>query len=229
VRVGRLQGDPARGRSHRPWRQRPRYRHLSGEACESYRELEARAGKRAARAMFDAMQAAPRELAATIKRLGIRAGFDPADSFASSRRPIRQADSPRARGASGCRREASWLCPPRSRARRAIDSGGAMRCPDAGFGDPFKLTLGFLAAAINAVRRSMKNRPSRRFTFTARRRRRFSTAARSRRRILRFASAEPTSLFKPLKRHLRHEDRYAVLTDPLSAPCARSSDSGRQS
>ena len=48
---------------------------LSGEACDSYRELEARAGRRAARAMFDAMQAAPRELAATVKRLGIRAGL----------------------------------------------------------------------------------------------------------------------------------------------------------
>ena len=30
----------------------------------------------------------------------------------------------------------------------AIDSGGAMRLPDAGFVDPFKLTLGFLSAAI---------------------------------------------------------------------------------
>ena len=67
---------------------------LSGEACESYRELEARAGRRAARAMFDAMQSAPRELAATIKRLGIRAGFDPADqSSPHPAGPIRQADS----------------------------------------------------------------------------------------------------------------------------------------
>ena len=45
---------------------------LSGEACDSYRELEARAGRRAARAMFDAMQSAPKELAATVKRIGIQ-------------------------------------------------------------------------------------------------------------------------------------------------------------
>ena len=44
---------------------------FSGEASDSYRELEARAGRRAARALFDAMQEAPRELAATVKRLGI--------------------------------------------------------------------------------------------------------------------------------------------------------------
>ena len=38
--------------------------------------LEARAGRRVARALFDAMQSAPRELAATVKRAGIRADFD---------------------------------------------------------------------------------------------------------------------------------------------------------
>ena len=54
---------------------------LSGEACDSFRELEARAGRRAARAMFDKMQDAPRELAAAIKRLGIKAGFETADQF----------------------------------------------------------------------------------------------------------------------------------------------------
>ena len=51
---------------------------LSGEAAESYRDLEARAGRRVARAMFDAMESAPRELAATVKRLGIRAGLESA-------------------------------------------------------------------------------------------------------------------------------------------------------
>src|SRR6478672_3201031 len=49
---------------------------FSGEASESYRELEARAGRRAARAMFAAMESAPRDLAATVKRLGIRAGLE---------------------------------------------------------------------------------------------------------------------------------------------------------
>ena len=49
---------------------------FSGEASLSLREVEARHGKRAARAMFSAMQSAPRELAATIKRLNIRAGLE---------------------------------------------------------------------------------------------------------------------------------------------------------
>ena len=79
---------------------------LSGEACDSYRELEARAGRRAARAMFDAMQSAPRELAATIKRLGISAGFEPADQLRVL--PPGESDklhSARAQRAPGRRRE----------------------------------------------------------------------------------------------------------------------------
>ncbi len=74
-----LKVDPARGGSHRPWRQRPRDGTAVRRSGESYRELEARAGRRAARALFDAMQSAPRELAATVKRLGIRAGLELGD------------------------------------------------------------------------------------------------------------------------------------------------------
>ena len=48
---------------------------LSGEAAESFREVEARAGRRVARALFSAMESAPRDLAATVKRLGIKAGL----------------------------------------------------------------------------------------------------------------------------------------------------------
>lgn len=47
---------------------------LSGEAAESYRFVEARHGRRAARAMFGATESAPRDLAAAVKRLGIKAG-----------------------------------------------------------------------------------------------------------------------------------------------------------
>ncbi len=93
-----------------------------------------------------------------------------------------------------------------------------MRLPDAGFVDPFKLTLGFLVGGDQARREGLRKiRASGRSRSRARPRRRFSTAARSPRRTSAICIGEPTSLFKPLKRHLRHEDRYAVLTEPLSA------------
>ena len=191
---------------------------LSGEACDSYRELEARAGKRAARAMFDAMQGAPRELAAAIKRLGIRAGFDPAEQLrvftaSQSEKVIRREMT--ARQDAGIK--AAWVAPAAVMRQAAIDSGGAMRLPDAGFVDPFKLTLGFLAAAIKRGVKVYERSAVKKITFTRKTATAFLDGGAITTTNLAICIGEPTSLFKPLKRHLRHEDRYAVLTEPLSA------------
>src|SRR5688500_19900822 len=48
---------------------------LSGEAAESFREVDARHGRRAARAMFSAMESAPRGLSTAVKRLGRMVGL----------------------------------------------------------------------------------------------------------------------------------------------------------
>jgi glycine/D-amino acid oxidase-like deaminating enzyme len=191
---------------------------LSGDACDSYRELESRAGRRAARAMFDAMQLAPRELAATIKRLGIRAGFELADHL----RALSPGEPDKlirrelvARQAAGVK--SSWILPAAVSRQAAIESGGAMRLPDAGFVDPFKLTLGFLAAAIKRGAKVYEKSRVRKITFTRKTATAFLDGGAITTTNLAICIGEPTSLFKPLKRHLRHEDRYAVLTEPLSA------------
>lgn len=191
---------------------------LSGEACESYRDLEARAGKRAARAMFDAMESAPRELASTIKRLGIRAGFESAAGLrlfspGQSDKLIRRELA--ARQAAGLK--ASWLPAAAVARQAAADSAGAMRLPDAGFADPFKLTFGFLTAAIKRGAKVYEKSAVKKITFTRKTATAFLDGGAITTTNLAICIGEPTALFKPLKRHLRHEDRYAVLTEPLSA------------
>ncbi len=191
---------------------------LSGEACASFRELEARAGRRAARAMFDTMQAAPRELAVAIKRLGIKAGFEAADQFrvlapGESEKLVRRELA--ARQDAGV--TASWVAPAAIARLAAIESGGAVRLPDAGFVDPFKLTLGFLAAAIKRGAKVYEKSRVRKITFTRKTATAFLDSGAITTTNLGICIGEPTTLFKPLKRHLRHEDRYAVLTEPLSA------------
>ncbi len=191
---------------------------LSGDACDSYRELESRAGRRAARTMFDAMQAAPRELAVAIKRLGIRAGFEAADQYrvlgsGQSDKFIRRELA--ARQAAGVK--AAWIAPSAIMRQAAIDSGGAMRLPDAGFVDPLKLTLGFLAAAIKRGAKVYEKSHVKKITFTRKTATAFLDSGAITTTNLAICIGEPTTLFKPLKRHLRHEDRYAVLTEPLSA------------
>src|SRR6186713_574341 len=100
---------------------------FSGEATDSYRELEARAGRRAARALFDAMEAAPRELAATVKRLGIRADFD----LSTSLRFIPPGQSDKFLKREIAAREdaglsAAWIAPASISRQAAIESSGGM-------------------------------------------------------------------------------------------------------
>jgi glycine/D-amino acid oxidase-like deaminating enzyme len=200
---------------------------LSGEACESFRELEARAGRRVSRVLFDAMQTAPRELAATVKRLGIRANFDLADQFRIL--PAGQSDKllrreMQARQDAGVK--TSWIAAAAIARQAAMDTAGAMRLPDGGFVDPFKLTLGFLSAAIKRGVRVYEKSRVNKITFTRKTATAYLDGGAITTTNLAICIGEPTSLFKPLKRHLRHEDRYAVLTEPLSA--AVRAELGRQ-
>jgi len=191
---------------------------FSGEASDSYRELEARAGRRAARALFDAMQDAPRQLAATVKRLGIRADLDLKTSFRFV--PAGQPDKllkreVAAREDAGLK--AAWILPTAIARQAAITSAGGMRLPEAGFADPLKLTLGFLTAAIKKGAKVYEKSAVRKITFTRKTATAYLDSGAITTTNLIICIGEPTSLFKPLKRHLRHEDRYAVLTEPLSA------------
>jgi glycine/D-amino acid oxidase-like deaminating enzyme len=191
---------------------------FSGEACESYRDLEARAGRRAARAMFGAMEAAPRELAATVKRLGIKAGLD----LSTAMRLV-----PSGRDDRALRREisarhdagltAAWLTAAAVSRQAAVDSASAVRLPGAGFADPFSLTLGFLRAAVKRGAKIYERSRVRRITFTRKTATAFLDSGSITTTNLAICIGEPTGLFKPLKRHLRHEERYVVLTEPLPA------------
>lgn len=200
---------------------------LSGEACESYRELEGRAGRRVARALFDAMQAAPRDLASTSARLGIRAGLDIADQLrvlpaGQSDKLIRREIA--ARHAAGAK--TAWIAPAILARQTSLNTAGAARLPDGGFADPFKLTLGFLSAAIKRGAKIYEKSPVTKITFTRKTATAYLDGGAITTTNLAICIGEPTTLFKPLKRHLRHEERYAVMTEPL--PAAVRAELGRQ-
>ncbi|OFW46958.1 MAG: hypothetical protein A3J29_09330 [Acidobacteria bacterium RIFCSPLOWO2_12_FULL_67_14b] len=192
---------------------------LSNEACESYRDLEARAGRRAARALFELSERAPRELATTVKRLGIKAGLNLRDALrvvppGSSDKSIRrEIDDRRAAGLNG-----SWVVPASVMRQTGIASAGAMRLHDWGFVDPYRLTLGFLAAATKRGVKVFERSRVRKITFNRKNTTAFldGGGAITTSNLL-ICIGEPTDLFKPLKRHLRHEHRYVVLTEPLPA------------
>lgn len=189
---------------------------VSGEAAESYGEVEARHGRRAARVMFGALESAPRDLAATVRRLGIKAGV----AIGPSVRVVPPHQSDKALRKEAARRAGAGLIgamlQPGAIARQTrIDSAGGMRLPDGGFVDPYKLTLGFLNAAIKRGAVVYERSRITKITFARKTVTAFLSGGAITTTNLVIAIGEPTGLFKPLKRHLRHEHRYAVMTEPL--------------
>ncbi len=191
---------------------------LSSEACESYRELESRAGKRAAKAVFTLAERAPRELAAAVKRLGIKAGLDLRDAVRLLPAGVpdkllqREMAARKDAGLTG-----SWMSPAMVQRQAAVVSGGALKLPDWGFVDPYKLTLGFLSAAIKKGTKVYERSRITRITFNRKNATAFLDGGAITTENLIICIGEPTPLFKPLQRHLKREDRYAVLTEPLPA------------
>jgi gamma-glutamylputrescine oxidase len=193
---------------------------LQGEATASFRELDARHGRRAARAMFEASRRAVLELAAAAKRIGIKGSIDVHDAVRVLR-PF----SPDAKAFAreiALRREAGVdamaLKPAAALQGTAIErSAGAVRLHGWGQADPYKLVLGFARAAIDrgaslhersAVRRIKVNRKNVEVIVEG-----GSISAET----VIICTGEPTDLFRPLKRHVRFEERYLVLTEKLPA------------
>jgi glycine/D-amino acid oxidase-like deaminating enzyme len=192
---------------------------LSSEACGSYRDLEARAGKRAARALFEHTAKAPRELAAAVKRLGIKAGLELRDAVralppgASDKLLQRELAARKEAGLN-----AAWMSPAMVQRQTALASAGGVKLPDWGFVDPYQLTLGFLKAATKKGVKVFERSRITKITFNRKNATAFLDGGAITTENLIICIGEPTSLFKPLKRHLKHEDRYAVLTDTDAPP-----------
>ena len=191
---------------------------FSGDAAESFERLQASAGRRVARALFEASQAAPRELAAAVKRLRINASLElrpsitvlgpgvPAKALAREIAERSSADL-----------GATWMSPATVARETKIASAGGMQLRGWGVADPFRLTLGFAAAAARGGAKFFERSPVTRIGFD----RRQAVVSLERGEIVSgtviICTGEPTSLFKPLRRHFRYEDRYAVMTDTLPA------------
>jgi len=200
---------------------------LSSEASGSYRDLEARAGKRAARALFSLTEKAPGELAAIVKRLGIKAGLELRDAMrvlpdgGSDKVLQKELASRKEAGLA-----AAWLSPAMVQRQAGLASAGGMKVPAWGFVDPYQLTLGFLSAAAKKGVKIYERSRITRITFTRKNATAFLDGGAITTENLIICIGEPTSLFKPLKRHLKHEERYAVLTEPL--PAAVRAELGQQ-
>jgi gamma-glutamylputrescine oxidase len=190
----------------------------SGEPCPSFHDLQARHGRRAARAMFDASRRAVLDLGATIRRLGIRANFAVLDALragvpeSAMKALLRETADRREAGL-----DASWVKGAALVRWSRVEAAGGMRMRGWAHVDPYRLALGFARAAGARGARFFERSPVTRIKS-----RRKSIEIRVHGSILTaqtviVCTGEPTTLFRALARHFRVEHQYVAMTAPMSA------------
>jgi glycine/D-amino acid oxidase-like deaminating enzyme len=199
---------------------------LHGEAAPSYREIEARHGRRAARAMFGASRRAVLDLAAFARRLGIK-GVEPAmaarvvASFGEDDRSLsKEAASRRDAGL-----DAMWLAPAAAARESGIEMArGAVRFQTWGLANPYRLVVAVARAAAERGAAFFERSPVGRVKAHRAGVEVVTEGGALTAETVIVCTGEPTRLFRPLERHLRREDRYLVLTERLPAPVRRALD-----
>jgi glycine/D-amino acid oxidase-like deaminating enzyme len=196
---------------------------LQGEAAPSYRDVEERHGRKAARALFEASRRAVLDLASTARRLGVK-DVDTFDawrvlsSYGSEEKAVAKDTA--------LRRDAGldvvWLKPAAAVRETGIDTArAAVRQRDWGTAQPYRLLNVFVRAAVERGASFFEKSPVRRVK-TRRKGVDIQTADGTiGAETVIVCTGEPTELFRPLKRHVHFNERYVVLTDRIPATVRR--------
>jgi gamma-glutamylputrescine oxidase len=193
---------------------------LQGEPSASFRDLDAAHGRKAARAMFELSRRAVLDLTSTARRLGIKAGLDTADALrlfvrygANEKAVSREATARRDAGL-----DAVWLKAATAiRESRVDEAAGAVKLHDWGRSDPVRLTLGFAAAAMKRGAVLHERSPAHRIKARRRDVQVHVQGGIITAETVIVCTGEPTDLFRSLKRHVRAEETYGVLTERIPA------------
>lgn len=188
----------------------------------SFRETAAAHGLRASRALWQAMRRASLDFPAALRRLNIKCDLASEDllTFAardpeSARQLQREYQSRRAAGL-----EHSWLTPVAFARETALESGGAIRARGASL-DPYRACVALAAAA--AARGAVLHETSAVQRIRAGRKQVEVTTEKGtvRAASVVIATGAPLTDLRALRRHLKPQTGYAVLTEPLPAAVRR--------
>lgn len=193
---------------------------LQSEAAPSFRELDERNGRRATRAIFDASRRAVLELAATVRRLGIKADLETHDAVRIL--PPFSIEHKSFAREIALRRDAGLEAIPLKGAAAAREAAiervtSGVRFHDWGQADPYRLLLGFARHARDRGAVMFERSPVRRIKVKRKSIDVHLADGVVSAETVAICTGEPTDLFRSLKRHLRLEERYAVTTEKLPA------------
>lgn len=196
---------------------------LQGEAAASYRDVETRHGRKAARALFEASRRAVLELAASARRLGVKRiethdAFRVLSSWAAEEKPLaREAQLRRDAGL-----DVTWLTPAAAAREVGLDVGRAgMRVRDWGQANPYELLIVFAAAAAARGAAIFEQSEVRRVQTRTKHVEVHAESGVIQAGTVIVCTGEPTDLYGSLKRHVRADERYVVVTEQLSAALRR--------
>jgi glycine/D-amino acid oxidase-like deaminating enzyme len=173
-------------------------------------------GLRVARPLWQGMRRASRELAAGLRRLGIRCGLEPEDLLhlagpddESVKRLRRDYEARRRAGF-----DHGWLSSSQVERATGLRAGGAIRTR--GFSlDPYRACLGLAAAAATRSAAIFERSPVKRIKTTSSGVEVTAEGGRVRAGTVIVATGAPLADLRALRRHLRPEHGYAVVTAPL--------------
>ena len=187
-----------------------------------FRRAEASAGLRAARAAWTLSRRSALDLRAALVRLGVRCDLTPAPVVINARDA---AQAQMLRREQAARRAAGivspWLTPASATAEIGTESSGALRLNDGFVMDPVRAALGLATAAGKKGAQIFEQSPVRRTRFTRRHADVIFPNGSIRTRLIYVATGGPGTLFGSLRRHVREEEAYGVVTEPLSAAMRR--------
>lgn len=195
---------------------------LVSDPAPSFVTTTAATGLRTAKAAWRVARTSARELAAAIRRLKIRCDLT-ATTLVTGAADLTQVTALRreqaARRAAGF--EAPWLKPAQLHTLLGLDLAGGMRTDPAATFDPVLATFGFAKAAAAAGARIFESSPVRRTTFDRNRAEVRLADAVIRTSGVYVATGVPGSLFGQLRRHVREQEAFVVVTEPLETAMKR--------
>jgi glycine/D-amino acid oxidase-like deaminating enzyme len=196
---------------------------LQGEAAASYRDVEVRHGRKAARALFEASRRAVLDLASTARRLGVKHvethdAFRVLSSYAAEEKLLaREAQLRRDVGL-----DVTWLKPAAARRETGLDVERAgMRLRDWGQANPYEVLAAFASGATERGAAIFERSGVRRVKIRPRHVEVHTEGGILRADTVVVCTGEPTDLYPSLQRHVRLDERYVVVTSRLPAALRR--------
>lgn len=181
----------------------------------SFRDIAQAHGLRAARTAFQSWRRASLDAAALLRRLGIRAGLDPADALIVAGREEEKLLRREIEARTDAGLDVTQISRKQLLASTALDGVGALKMRDAFALDPYRACLGLAAAAKKRGVTFFERTPVRKVKFGRKQADVFADGLHMSVHTVVVTTATATSEFRQLQRHFTRRESYLVLTEPM--------------